>query len=118
MSRGLEAIKDSNQGEVRSATLMESRMQSVNTINDVIKDINKEIEKEKRAYLARRREESRHEFTANEAASRFTFRDRKEDKSKFMKNALLEVKEVVVEKNTKNWQTNHAKFREIFGENA
>ena len=56
----------------------------------------------------------RHEFSANEAASRFTFRDRKEDRSKFIGN-IAEVEEEKLETNTQNYQDNHAKFKEIFG---
>jgi len=115
VARGLEAIKDTSADKLKSATLMESRMQSVETINEVIREINKEIEKDKRAYLARRKEESRHEYSANEAAARFTFRDRKEDKSKFIGN-IVEEKIPEVEENTQNYQDNHKKFREIFGE--
>ena len=74
MSQGLVAIRDSKK-DGTSAHMQSSRAAKIDQMNAVVTQINKEIDEERRAMLARRKEESRTEYTANEAAAKFKFRD-------------------------------------------
>ncbi|GMH74978.1 hypothetical protein TrST_g8495 [Triparma strigata] len=74
MSQGLLAIRDSKK-DGTSSHMQKSREAKIKKMNEVINDINKQIDAEKKAFMAKRKEESRHEYTANEAAARFKFRD-------------------------------------------
>jgi len=71
-------------------------------------EIHSAIDAEKKAVMARRKEESRNEYTANEAASRFQFREWS-DTSKVKKNQKEEG-------NTEQerYKLNKAKFDDIF----
>ena len=74
MAMGLTAIRDSGK-DGTSAHMQQASMAKIEDMNGVIAEIHKEVDEEKKAYFAKRKEESRHEYTANEAASRFQFRD-------------------------------------------
>ncbi|GMH83363.1 hypothetical protein TL16_g09572 [Triparma laevis f. inornata] len=74
MSQGLLAIRDSGK-DGTSGHMQKSREAKIKRMNEVIHEINQQIDAEKKAFLAKRKEESRHEYTANEAAARFKFRD-------------------------------------------
>ena len=74
MTLGLTAIRDFGK-DGNSAHMQEASMAKIEEMNRVISEIHREVDEERRAYLAKRREESRHEYTANEAAARFKFRD-------------------------------------------
>ena len=78
MSQGLLAIRDSKK-DGTSQHLQQSRMAKIEHMKGIISEIHKQIDEEKKAYFAKRKQESRHEYTANEAAARFKFRDGKGD---------------------------------------
>ena len=107
VSQGLVAIRDSDKDGASSA-LAGSRMARVDGLNMVMTEIHGAIDAETKAVMARRKEESRNEYTANEAASRFQFRDWS-DQSKDKKNQKEK-------ENTEQeqYKLNQAKFDDIF----
>jgi hypothetical protein len=114
---GLEAMKIAFEAKSGSGFISSSSrsnaLQQVEKLKEIVKEMNGIMLEEKRVELRRRKEESKHFLTANEAASRFQFRKAsgglqlKKGSSAAYDTKLKKEKQIVLE--------NQKKFDEIFG---